>query len=65
MASVVRSRLLALALTQLWFPRRYWNLVGLEPGPIWLLVARDLVLVGLLAVLVAAIPRGPERSRSP
>jgi hypothetical protein len=56
---------LALALTQLWFPRRYWNLVALEPGPIWLLVARDLVLVALAAALVAAIPRGPERSRSP
>ena len=44
---------LALALTQLWFPRRYWNLVygfgGYESA---LVLARDLVLLALLGVLV-------------
>jgi hypothetical protein len=43
----------ALLLTQLWFPQRYWNLVfgfgGYESA---LVLARDLVLVGLLALLV-------------
>jgi glycosyl transferase family 87 len=43
----------ALLLTQLWFPTRYWNLVygfgGYESA---LVLARDLVLLVLLAVLV-------------
>jgi Glycosyltransferase family 87 len=43
----------ALLLTQLWFPERYWNLVfgfgGYESA---LVVARDLVLVALVALLV-------------
>jgi hypothetical protein len=43
----------ALVLTQLWFPERYWNLVfgfgGYESA---LVLARDVVLVALLAVLV-------------
>jgi hypothetical protein len=47
---------LALLLTQLWFPYRYWRL-ALHQDAIgsWLVFARDLVLVGL--VLVLAIPR--------
>jgi Glycosyltransferase family 87 len=55
---------LALVFTHLWFPTRYWDLVDLEALPAWLLFARDLVLAGLLAVLVAAIPRIRERARS-
>jgi uncharacterized membrane protein len=47
--------LLVLVLTQLWFPQRYWNLVALESGPTWLLLARNLLFVALAAVLVAAI----------
>jgi uncharacterized membrane protein len=45
----------ALVLTQLWFPYRYWRL-ALQQDAIasWLVLARDLVLVGL--VLVLAIP---------
>jgi hypothetical protein len=45
---------LALVLTQLWFPFRYWDL-ALHFGalPSWLVLGRDLVLLGLLAVLVA------------
>ena len=43
----------ALVLTQLWFPYRYWNLVygfgGYESA---LVLARDIVLVALVAVLV-------------
>ncbi len=44
---------LALVLTQLWFPFRYWEL-ALDFGalPSWLVLARDLVLVLLLGVLV-------------
>jgi hypothetical protein len=65
----------ALILTQLWFPDRYWDLVfgfgGFESA---LVLARDLVLVALVAVLVwpeqrsvtvtEARPAGPRRSDS-
>ncbi len=45
---------LALLLTQLWFPIRYWDLaVRFEAFPSWLVLARDLVLLALLAVLLA------------
>ncbi len=52
---LVAGGLLALAcvLTQLWFPFRYWDLaLRFAAFPSWLLLARDLVLVALLAVLV-------------
>ena len=43
----------ALVLTQLWFPYRYWDLVfTLDETAAWLVLARDLVLVALVAVLV-------------
>ncbi len=43
----------ALVLTQLWFPFRYWDLANdLDATASWLVVARDLVLVAL-AVLLA------------
>ena len=47
---------LALVLTQLWFPYRYWRL-ALQQDAIssWLVFARDLVL--LLLVFVLAIPK--------
>jgi hypothetical protein len=57
----------ALVLTQLWFPTRYWELVAFEPGPTWLLVARNTFLVALAAVLASAIgadARAPGRGRS-
>jgi Glycosyltransferase family 87 len=41
--------LAAMALTHAYFPHEYWDLVALEPLPVWLLVARDLTLVALLA----------------
>jgi uncharacterized membrane protein len=44
----------ALALTQIWVPDRFRALQSLE-WPTWVLLARNLVLVALLAGLVAAI----------
>jgi uncharacterized membrane protein len=44
---------LALVLTQLWFPTRYWDYArDLDRGVASIVLARDLVLVALLAVLV-------------
>ena len=40
----------ALVATQLYFPVRYWELVGLETPPIALLVIRDALLVALAAL---------------
>jgi len=54
---------LALALTQSWFPTQYWELVALDAGPTWLLLARNVVLVALAAVLAAAIRPALELSR--
>jgi hypothetical protein len=52
--------LAAMVLTQLWFPYRYLGLVyGLDPVASWLVLARDLTLVALLAVL--AWPERRER----
>ncbi len=50
----------ALVLTQLWFPYRYWDLaLRFDEPASWLVLARDLVLVALLVVLVE-----PARFRS-
>ena len=52
-----------LVLTQLWFPSRYWDLAReLEPLPSGLVLARDLVLVGLLVILLRGSRPGPARS---
>jgi hypothetical protein len=51
---VVASGLLALALalTQLWFPYRYWDLaLRFDEVASWLVLVRDLVLLALLALL--------------
>jgi glycosyl transferase family 87 len=49
---------LALLLTQLWFPIRYWDLaLRFEAFPSWLVLARDVTLLALLAVLV--LPKAP------
>jgi hypothetical protein len=46
----------ALVLTQVWFPSRYFRFaLDFEPGLSWLVLARDLVLVAVVAVL--ALPR--------
>ena len=55
---VIASAVLAVALvlTQLWFPFHYWDLVlRLNERASYLVLARDLVLVVIVAVL--AIPR--------
>ena len=54
---------LALVLTQLWFPARYWELaLEFDPLASSLVLARDLVLVALLVVLVRP---GSEPARAP
>jgi hypothetical protein len=55
---------LSLLLTQLWFPIRYWDLArDLAAFPSWLVLARDLTLLGLLAVLLVREP-APAAPRS-
>jgi hypothetical protein len=55
---------LALVLTQAWFPFRYWDLaLRFDPAVSWLVLARDLVLVALFAVL--AWPSRPRPGDSP
>ncbi len=52
----------ALVLTQLWFPYRYWDLALRQDAlASWLVLARDLVLV-LLVVVLAIRRREPVRS---
>jgi hypothetical protein len=55
--------LVALVLTHLWFPSRYWDLVDLDAAPVWLLVARNVALVALVTVLIVAIRRLRESTR--
>jgi glycosyl transferase family 87 len=53
----------ALVLTQLWFPYRYWELaLEFDAVASWLVLVRDLALVGLLAVLTLRAPGAPARS---
>jgi uncharacterized membrane protein len=62
---LVASGLLALALllTHAWFPGRYWDYVWtFDETTSWLVLSRDLVLVGLLVVLLTATGRAPARS---
>jgi hypothetical protein len=55
----------ALALTQLWFPSRYGEVVALEPAG-WLVLAHNLTLLALLAVTVSALRgREPRPGRPP
>jgi glycosyl transferase family 87 len=50
---------LALVLTQLWFPFRYWPLaLHFAAFPSWMVFLRDLTLVALFAVLL--VPRRPR-----
>jgi Glycosyltransferase family 87 len=63
---LVASAVLALALllTQLWFPYRYWELaLEFDAAASWLVLARDVTLVALSLLLVAGARRG--RARSP
>ena len=53
-----RSWAVALVLTQIWFPFRYFRLsLDFEAGLSWVLLARDLTLVALVAVLVVSLRR--------
>jgi hypothetical protein len=53
----------ALVLTQLWFPFRYWDFaLRFDETVSWLVLARDLVLVALLAVLLSPRPRESPRT---
>jgi hypothetical protein len=57
----------ALILTQIWFPFRYFRLsLDFEAGLSWVLLARDLTLVALVAVLVVSLRRtSATRPESP
>jgi hypothetical protein len=57
----------ACALTAVWFPARYWDLVReFDPLASWLVLLRGLLLLGLLAALTwPATERAPARSPSP
>jgi len=53
--------LLALGLTQTYFPWSYWSLALDHASPwSWYLLARDLALVGLAAVLLVELSRGRD-----
>jgi hypothetical protein len=54
--------LAACGLTRLWFPNSYWDLVKqFDPTASWLVLARDLLLVGVFAVLLVRLrAREPE-----
>jgi hypothetical protein len=53
----------ALVLTQLWFPSRYWDLAAeLDPAIVWLVLSRDLVLVALLAALAQGVSGARHRT---
>ena len=45
--------------THLYFPFRYWNLVGLETLPIWILFVRNLLLIALACVCWSVSPAAP------
>jgi hypothetical protein len=61
---------LAVLLTQIEFPARYWELVDLEPAPLALLLARNVALVTATVLAVVALARldsddaGPPTSTS-
>jgi hypothetical protein len=60
-----RCSSLALVLTQLWFPYRYWDLaLHFDAFASWLVLARDLVLVGLLACSLACSELEAEPART-
>jgi Glycosyltransferase family 87 len=60
----------AMVLTQLWFPSRYWELaLEFDPLAAWLVLARDVTLLALLAVLASRLgvreSDGLDRRRPP
>jgi hypothetical protein len=58
--------LIALLLTQVWFPFRYFRLaLHFEPGLSWVLLARDLTLAALALLLATSLRRGATRPEAP
>jgi hypothetical protein len=58
--------LVALVLTQLWFPFRYFRLaLDFETGLTWVLLARDLVLAALALLLVSSLRKDAIRPECP
>jgi hypothetical protein len=56
----------ACVLTQVWFPRRYWDYVyTFDPLASWSILVRDLALVALVGALLWATARERESARSP
>jgi hypothetical protein len=56
----------AIVLTQLWFPFRYWDLaLEFDVAASWLVLVRDLVLLGLLATLWPRAEGGAAARRLP
>jgi hypothetical protein len=53
----------ALVTTQIWVPSRYWDVVALRPVG-WVVLLRDLLLVALFMLLLAAIRPGRAKPRS-
>jgi hypothetical protein len=54
--------LLAVVLTHIGFPARYWDLVALQTTPIYLVAARNLILLATTALVVVLLWRWPRRS---
>jgi hypothetical protein len=55
--------LAAMVLTQIWFPSRYWAFArGFREWEAWVVLARDLVLVALFAVLTTPARGSPRRT---
>ena len=53
----------ALALTQAWFPQQYWDYaLHFDETVSWLVLARDVVLLALLAALVMPPPATREEA---
>jgi hypothetical protein len=52
--------LVAIALTQVEFPHLYWRVVAFEPGPVYVVVARNLVLVAAAVAAAIAVWKLPE-----
>jgi hypothetical protein len=61
-SAAIALLLVACALTRVWFPSDYWDLVKqFDPTASWLVLVRDLVLVAVFAALVV---RGRSRIRA-
>ena len=57
---------LALVVTQVWFPYRYWDLaLRFAALPSWLVPLRDLLLLGLLAILLVPFSSRRAPARTP